>query len=467
VHDVFNGFLFTDDSAGKWMNSNVFIYGNRFERVVDDPAEPEGDSFNIHIYGNTMIDTHRMVSLTTSGLGPVFVYNNVQITKGNPTNEATRPNSAFKIDMSNGYTGGAWIFNNTVVGDTAANFSAFDMLSSRVASPLMVCNNIYVTALKAFNEVPSAGSFDYDMSKAAFGMTQAHGMVGDALVLADGKLSSDSPAIGRATQLSIPSWFTSSVVVSAGANLGAFQSIPAPLWVLPPEYPSQIPANMAGWPDAVVFIPATPSPVTPTATIATQVPTQIPTLMFTPTPAPLTATPSASPAPELPTATATATMPTVGVTASLVPESPTVTASPMPVEPVITLTSAPLLLETIYDDKDGAFVYSAGWEDVSKRQSYNGSFKLTTQKDAFVTFTFTGQSFSVLYKGGPAFRKMDVYVDDVLVATIDEKTASSSFQQRWDYGGQLAPGSHRLKLVFVTPNKSNKTNGSVDAVIVR
>jgi len=141
--------------------------------------------------------------------------------------------------------------------------------------------------------------------------------------------------------------------------------------------------------------------------------------------------------------------------------------------PTITLTSQPSTpnipsaLETTYDDKDSAFVYSSGWINVSQRQAYKRSYKLTTQNDAFVTFSFTGQSFSILYKGGSDFRNMNVYVDDVLVGTIDEKTSRSSFQQRWDYAGQLALGNHILKLVFVTTNTSDGTNGSIDAVIVR
>jgi hypothetical protein len=124
-------------------------------------------------------------------------------------------------------------------------------------------------------------------------------------------------------------------------------------------------------------------------------------------------------------------------------------------------------LETTYDDKDSAFIYSAGWKNVSQRQAYNRSYKLTSENDAFVTFAFTGQSFSILYKGGSDFRNMNVYVDDVLVGTINEKTHRSSFQQRWDYVGQLALGNHILKLVFVRTNTSDNTNGSIDAVIVR
>jgi hypothetical protein len=60
---------------------------------------------------------------------------------------------------------------------------------------------------------------------------------------------------------------------------------------------------------------------------------------------------------------------------------------------------------------------------------------------------------------------MDVYVDDVLVATIDQRQDASKYKIRWDYPGQLAPGAHTLKLVFVTT--SSTTSGSLDAVIVR
>jgi len=62
---------------------------------------------------------------------------------------------------------------------------------------------------------------------------------------------------------------------------------------------------------------------------------------------------------------------------------------------------------------------------------------------------------------------VEVYVDGVLVGTVDQRDSSSAFQLRWDYPGQLSYGNHTLKLVFVTSNKNNKTNGSIDAVIVR
>ena len=208
--------------------------------------------------------------------------------------------------------------------------------------------------------------------------------------------------------------------------------------------------------------------------------TVIPTV--TPTTAPFTATPTASPTPtviaSLVPASPTPTMAPATPIATLAPLLPTATeTAPMPIAPTITPTSIPPtsavaptampISEIIYDNTDSAFVYSAGWKTVSKRQAYNGSYKLTTRNGSFVAFTFTGQSFSILYTGGSAFRKMVVYVDDMQVGVIDEKVSRLSFQQRWNYTGLLVPGTHTLKLVFSTTNSSNKTNGSIDAVIVR
>lgn len=187
-----------------------------------------------------------------------------------------------------------------------------------------------------------------------------------------------------------------------------------------------------------------------------------------------------------PTFTSTSTLPSATNTAApivsptpteTVPPLPAFTATPLPTLPAFTSTAVtttfgttptiPAGSEIVYDDKDSQFVYSSGWNDMNKTQAYNGSYKLTNKNGATVTLPFTGQSFSILYNGGSAYRKMDVYVDGVLVGTINQRTASSTFQLRWNYNGLLVPGSHVLKLVFVTPNTSNKTNGSIDAVVVQ
>jgi len=154
----------------------------------------------------------------------------------------------------------------------------------------------------------------------------------------------------------------------------------------------------------------------------------------------------------LPSATPTLVVPTLASTA--IPTTPTLA-------PTAAITSA-----RTFDDKNAAFVYSSGWQSVSTSKAYGGSYRETTQNGATVTFPFTGQSFSIIYKGGITFSKLDVYVDGVLVGTLSQKLGAATYQQRWDYPGQLALGNHTLKLVFkVTSTTINR--GSLDAVIVR
>jgi len=152
------------------------------------------------------------------------------------------------------------------------------------------------------------------------------------------------------------------------------------------------------------------------------------------------------------------------------PVPPTVTPTLVPPSPTATLTNTavpPTLVPAItLDDKNSSFVYSSGWTNVSTSKAYQGSYKETTKNGATVTLAFTGQSFSIIYKGGVTFSKLDVYVDGVLVGTLNEKLATTTYQSRWDYPSQLAYGNHTLKLVFkVTSATINR--GSVDAVIVR
>ena len=463
VHDSFNGFIFMDDTTGPWMNANVFISGNYFERIVDDPTEPEGDSFNFHVYNNTMVNTHRMVSMTTKGLGPVFVYNNIQITSGNPTNESSRLNSAFKIDLSKGYTNGVYIFNNTIVGENATNFYAYDMLSRTIATPLTVRNNIYVTKLNAFNKAPSSGSINYDISKAPFGMTQSNGIIADPLVQSNGILSPNSKAIGKSNQISIPTYFAASLVVPSGANLGANQTMPTPVWVMPPSYPTtKIPANATGWVETLTNIMTRTASEVQSFESETVITT--PTTFTTQTTVTVTQI-SASP-------TQTAIPPTSTVVSSTPTMTFTETASqafapsetPVPTEALPTKETS---TELVFESSDPAFIYSGTWEIMNNKAASDGSFMMTTENKASVMFTFEGTSFSVLYTGGPAFRSIDVYIDDVLVGSINQKTDERTYKIRWDYTGQLEIGSHVLKLVFLTDNESGGTKGSLDTVIIR
>ena len=145
---------------------------------------------------------------------------------------------------------------------------------------------------------------------------------------------------------------------------------------------------------------------------------------------------------------------------------PTPTNTLIPATPTLISTATPLPAAQTYDDKNSAFVYSSGWSTITTSNAYNGSYRETTQNGTSITFPFTGQSFSIIYKGGVTFSKFDVFVDGVLVGTLDQKTSTTTYQKRWDYPGTLAFGSHTLKLVFKVTS-STIYRGSLDAVIVR
>ena len=138
--------------------------------------------------------------------------------------------------------------------------------------------------------------------------------------------------------------------------------------------------------------------------------------------------------------------------------APTSTATPTPTQPTI--------VETTYDDKGGNFIYSSGWKKVSTMKAYGGSYRESTKNGSSITFEFTGQSFSILYKGGTKYSRLNVYVDGILVGEIDQNLSTNTFQQRWDYPDQLPSGNHTLKLVLKTIS-STVNRGSLDAIIVR
>jgi hypothetical protein len=163
---------------------------------------------------------------------------------------------------------------------------------------------------------------------------------------------------------------------------------------------------------------------------------------------------SATPIP--PTATPTQVIPPSPTPTLIVPTA-TVVNTPVPPTPAPAIT---------IDDKSSSFGYSSGWTTVSTSKAYKGSYKETTQNNATATLAFTGQSFSIIYKGGVTFSKLDVYVDGVLVGTLNEKLTTTAYQSRWDYPGQLAYGNHTLKLVFKTTS-ATVNRGALDAVIIR
>jgi hypothetical protein len=200
----------------------------------------------------------------------------------------------------------------------------------------------------------------------------------------------------------------------------------------------------------------TVDPVNHTANISVS-PTASPTSTKVPTLA-MTNTPTTMPTLAVTNSpTSLPTMTTVN-TATSVPATATSTATTLPTN---TATSVPSTV--VYDDKNAAFVYSSGWSDVTNTAAYSGEFKLTQTVGSSITLGFTGQKFSIFYKSGSRFGKVDIYIDGKLITTLDQKTSKEIYQNKWSYSGTLTASAHTLKLVFASP-----PNGriSLDAVSI-
>lgn len=83
ISDAYNGIRCKANYAnrvlkrGRYSNSNIHIYDNDFERIRDNPIEPEGFAFNWHIRHNRLTDCHSWFSFDGVGGGYWYFYGNV------------------------------------------------------------------------------------------------------------------------------------------------------------------------------------------------------------------------------------------------------------------------------------------------------------------------------------------------------------------------------------------------------
>ena len=371
------------------------------------------------------------------------------------------------MGADNGVTGGglkgAVIAYNTLYGSTNA---ALSIVYESAQAGNLVANNIIWQAQNNLTAIdnPVGIAFQNNLWKVvpAAGLRSPGDRYGDprfvttpAYTAESYRPSSASPAARAAVNIAAiqtdyfgrprgPVYDIGAIQFSSSAGAASTQTLSSPTTQPTNTLPTAAPQDTASPVPTLVQPTNTLPPATPQNTVS---------------PIPPTTQPTSTIVPVTPTLMEPALSPTA--------LPPTFTSTSVPVQPSPTETAQPAQpsQETRYDNKHSAFVYSAGWVEEVSPYAIDGSFARTSTNGSSVTFQFTGQSFSLIYKGGPSYRKMDVYIDGVLAATIDERHDVSTYKARWDYPGQLPPGPHLLKLVFVTTSSS--TNGSVDAVLVR
>jgi hypothetical protein len=118
------------------------------------------------------------------------------------------------------------------------------------------------------------------------------------------------------------------------------------------------------------------------------------------------------------------------------------------------LLAVPALAETLYDNTNPAIVYSSGWNHESSQynpvygNATNGTLSETQTAGASARLTFTAnQSISLVYTMGGNRWKANVYIDGVLVETLQNRTPVAN--QRWHVmkTWAVSPGTHTIQVV--------------------
>ena len=103
---------------------------------------------------------------------------------------------------------------------------------------------------------------------------------------------------------------------------------------------------------------------------------------------------------------------------------------------------APVTPDT-YDDTSSTLVYSGDWYAWSGAGPYNNSLHFTATPGNSVSLTFTGTQASLLYSGFNNRGIGKVLIDGTQVATINQYSDSTLYQQRWN-SATLSPGTHTI-----------------------
>ena len=111
------------------------------------------------------------------------------------------------------------------------------------------------------------------------------------------------------------------------------------------------------------------------------------------------------------------------------------------------------------------FSVSSGWSTVSVSGAYGGSVARTTSLNATATLNFTGREAGLVMTTGTAYGSVKVLVDGVLVATVNNHTASGTNLRKIVFRkGFSSVGTHTIKVV--NQATSGHPRADLDGLIV-
>lgn len=118
-----------------------------------------------------------------------------------------------------------------------------------------------------------------------------------------------------------------------------------------------------------------------------------------------------------------------------------------------------------YDQSDARLTYSGAWDVYSREAAFLGSYRKTSATGAWVTVYFSGTRLDWLAMKGSGCGKADVYLDDVLVKTVNLASSVTRYQERVWSTGDLPYGVHKVRIVRSPANVTGRYI-TIDAVEV-
>jgi len=100
------------------------------------------------------------------------------------------------------------------------------------------------------------------------------------------------------------------------------------------------------------------------------------------------------------------------------------------------------------------------WRGASNHRASNGTYRITDQPNASLTFRIPGRSFHWITARGPDYGKAAVYVDDRLIATIDLYAPTRTWQHPIPFT-RLGPGPHTVRIVVLGEHHPNSRGSGV------
>ena len=118
----------------------------------------------------------------------------------------------------------------------------------------------------------------------------------------------------------------------------------------------------------------------------------------------------------------------------------------------------------MHDDKSAVWAFTGTWTNVSAASAYSAAYKTTSTVGASATVYFSGTQVKLYFTKNSSMGNLSVYIDDVLVATINQKASLAAYKMTW-LSPVYANGVH--KITFVRSNTiSSSSKVNVDALQV-